>query len=630
MLPLPMLVAAGAATQLTGAPAAQQQQLAATPSSSLAAAPHDAVVPVSESLLGRAVRREFAAGFFNGTVVSARSTDTFGTLFKLVYADGDEEELGWTDLQCWLLPAPPSAAAQPVAARAALATASAAAAAPPPDARAAPSSAVRAAPPAAVRASIATDVSLPSVCVPSTAAAAAPAQRKFKGVNRCKTGRWRMFYEHGGESVELKDFPDAESAAREYDTHMRRLGNKVVNFPREQPGEVQAVFGENNRVTLRRAAGSVGAAAAAAAAILARPPPPKPKPKRKLATTAVAIDAAAGYAHLSIYDRLKLGLRTSQATAPPPPSARRPHAGGAASAAAAPKQLKKPPHMHDAVAPPAAAPQSRFYGVRVVQLKGSCRFEARCSSVVADHDKPKQITIGSFATEEAAARAYDAAARAHGALRRLNFPVTPKEKAAVADFQRQKEKRRAAGSGSSAAVARAPQQQPQPIRKRGLSAVVQPARKLARMSTGAARGEAAAANAVLRHPVPPVVRHTPSSELGRVEAFLRSIVPPLVQARWHRLLHICMRVSLGAILLTSDARCTCVCCAQIEAIVAALPSSGLTMAHLTRAAEQSNECRELCIVTAARGLCIVVPGDKMFFLALDKLHRAAAGTAGGA
>ncbi len=70
---------------------------------------------------------------------------------------------------------------------------------------------------------------------------------------------------------------------------------------------------------------------------------------------------------------------------------------------------------------------------------------------------------------------------------------------------------------------------------------------------------------------------------------------------------------------------------QLESIVAALPTSGLTMAHLTRVAGQSDASRELCLVTAARGLSIHVPADQMaFFLALDRLHVATAGAAGGA
>jgi hypothetical protein len=513
MLPIPMLAAAGAATQLGGAPAVPLwPNPAAVVTNDAAAATAAAAAPSPESLLGRAVRREFAAGFFDGTVVGARITDTFGTLWRILYEDGDEEELAFHDLRCWLVPLPPTAppvpppavvpAPPPAAARSvppaavrsaplpsAPGAARAAPPAAPPAARPASAAPSRAAPPAAARAAVDAAAALPSLRAPSPAApaaappkrAAARAQRKYKGVNFDRGHKaWRMFYAHGGDYTQLNDYPDAESAARAYDTHMRRLGIKVVNFPRAQHGEVQAVFGEVTSVTLRRAEGGGGGASAAAPGVHARAPPPKPKPKPKPAAAASSEDAAGGEAQLSIYERLKLGLRASQPAAAPP----------SASGARAAQQLKKRPRAQDAaaphkahVSPPVAATKSRFFGVTILQLKGCRRFVARG---LLDHAR-KRFTLGTFDTEEEAARACDEDARARGKLRRLNFPVTHKERAAVADFQRGKEQRTAERSGgaAAAAAASAPRRQPtptQPARKRSSTSVIQPVRKLARTS----------------------------------------------------------------------------------------------------------------------------------------------------
>ena len=59
----------------------------------------------------------------------------------------------------------------------------------------------------------------------------------------------------GGVRTKLGRFCTAEEAARAYDDAVRKAGRRVVNFPRPRTDEVQAVRGEEERVTLLRHAG---------------------------------------------------------------------------------------------------------------------------------------------------------------------------------------------------------------------------------------------------------------------------------------------------------------------------------------------------------------------------------------
>ncbi len=56
----------------------------------------------------------------------------------------------------------------------------------------------------------------------------------------------------GSEKLSQFGFSDAEAAARAYDAAMRKRGIKIVNFPNAAAGELQAVAGETNFITLRR------------------------------------------------------------------------------------------------------------------------------------------------------------------------------------------------------------------------------------------------------------------------------------------------------------------------------------------------------------------------------------------
>ena len=67
--------------------------------------------------------------------------------------------------------------------------------------------------------------------------------------------RFRASFFYGHANTFLGSFYSAEEAARAYDNAVRKAGGRVVNFPRPGTDEVQAVKGEKEEVTLRRAAG---------------------------------------------------------------------------------------------------------------------------------------------------------------------------------------------------------------------------------------------------------------------------------------------------------------------------------------------------------------------------------------
>ena len=97
---------------------------------------------------------------------------------------------------------------------------------------------------------------IPSSLVPATAAAlatAAPAvPRLFKGVRQRSSGSFMATACLGsGMQQRSKSFRTAEAAAHAYDEIMREHRYLVVNFP-QLPGEIQAVYGEKDYVTLAR------------------------------------------------------------------------------------------------------------------------------------------------------------------------------------------------------------------------------------------------------------------------------------------------------------------------------------------------------------------------------------------
>jgi plasmid stabilization system protein ParE len=84
-------------------------------------------------------------------------------------------------------------------------------------------------------------------------------QHAFKGVSfKANTLPPAVFVaacRFGGVKTKLGRFCTPEEAARAYDDAMRNVGRRVVNFPRPGTDEVQAVRGEEERVTLMRHAG---------------------------------------------------------------------------------------------------------------------------------------------------------------------------------------------------------------------------------------------------------------------------------------------------------------------------------------------------------------------------------------
>jgi hypothetical protein len=121
--------------------------------------------------------------------------------------------------------------------------------------------------------------------------------------------------------------------------------------------------------------------------------------------------------------------------------------------------------------------------------------------------------------------------------------------------------------------------------------------------------------------------------LALVEKFLRNMSPPLSQAR------LALRFSCSAAASCSGRRWQCTTprpdarrgghVKQVEAAIAALPSSGLHIAHFLRLESISNvRLRELCMDIATDALRITAPADRLaFYIAVGKLGGgAAAGT----
>jgi hypothetical protein len=321
------------------------------------------VAPQAGALVGRAVRKQFGARWWRGTVASTRFTRGSGRLWNVVYEDEDDEDLTWEELRSCLLPqAQAGAAAQPEHAQC-----------------------VAAAAPALQQVQ------------PVRAERNAPLQRTYKGVRR-EAGccNFCMQLVLCGTQVFASGFADAEAAARAYDAAVRKQGIKVVNFPDADAGEVQAVRGESNAMTLKRLA--LGGAPAAAP-----PPPSVPRAaaavrRRQQDAPSSAAPLADGYGALSMYDRLKLNARAAE------------------------------PASDQAAAAPVEALRERQY-IGVHQTSASSFYtDYRIDGV--------RVCLGSHPTPEAAARAHDAEARRRGKLHRLNFPATAAERTAVDTYER--------------------------------------------------------------------------------------------------------------------------------------------------------------------------------------------------
>jgi len=175
----------------------------------------------------RLVRAETAAGRavveINGQVEAAlEPADEHGFRFRVRFDSGSELDVDWLELHPWLRYPTPAAGTgqQPAAAHAA---------AP------APAAGVGGRPPA-----------------------------QYKGVSAdCnRPGMFRMVQYVGDRKIWTQGLRSAEAAARAYDEGRRRLGKRVVKFPRAGTDEVQAVPYEAEQTTLRRADGDAGQPAA--------------------------------------------------------------------------------------------------------------------------------------------------------------------------------------------------------------------------------------------------------------------------------------------------------------------------------------------------------------------------------
>jgi hypothetical protein len=226
------------------------------------------------ALAGRAVLRRFEAGLFRGTVLAARRTRKWGTLWAIRYSDGDAEEMDWSELREVLQPAWP-----PVPAPAAAAQqqqqeerqehqrlqrkrasgkqkrARGAAGAP----RHAPAGAAAAA---------AAGGALP----------AAPPAPRFKGVSAMgkHVFRARIYSPHDARAgsdgkVHLGHFDSEAAAARAHDAAARALGLLQVNFPRPGSAEVQAALRPRTSSKALRST----------AAVTPKKKQPRPRPRGK-------------------------------------------------------------------------------------------------------------------------------------------------------------------------------------------------------------------------------------------------------------------------------------------------------------------------------------------------------------
>jgi hypothetical protein len=348
---------------------------------------------------------------------------------------------------------------------------------------------------------------------------------------------------------------------------------------------------------------NAGAAAAAAADAHAAPPPPRSTP-------------------------------SPAAPPPPPPAAGAPPHD---TPPAAPRVLPPP-------RPLAPAWRTGFKGVAAAKGTGLFRMDF---SNLGGGDR---VTIVTFPSAEAAARAYDDIARERG-LKVVNFPrpgagevrAVPGESYAVtleragvapADVQVHAGVRTPVRRGggelahlrTESAAAVAPQEGPvlsmhervKLMHRAGGGAAATPSASTPRTNAAARpapkqplkRLEGAAAGAARKHAGQKRAcdananvsgARRPKLAVARadadVQSFLRAISPPL---------------------------------SQLHAVLAALPASGITMAHLRNAGAISAGLRQLYVNTATAALRIASPADRLsFVLALDKLLAAQASGGGG-
>ncbi len=205
---------------------------------------------------------------------------------------------------------------------------------------------------------------------------------------RVNAGRWSAVIglPDGRKQLLGSRFAAPVAAAHAYDAAARARGMTLVNFP-SGAHETQARFASRHGVP--------NTAAAAAAAAGSRP--------RHLGSSA-ACDARRG--------------APSPCVAPPPPAAHATaHEAAAAAAGSGGANSDGGRIICDDGAPP--PPRRRYKGVSIIQkAKGPPRWFA---SFFCKHDTPRTTHLGAYDSPQAAARAFDDVARAHG-VTCVNFP----------------------------------------------------------------------------------------------------------------------------------------------------------------------------------------------------------------
>jgi hypothetical protein len=200
-----------------------------------ATAPHDLNAP-PESLIGRRVQRLFGEHLYGGIVTDTRATRMYGQLWRVRYDDdGDEEDLSYGELRGALLPAAAGVAH---------------------GATMTPHGTVvkeKEAERVAGASLQPTPVLSPDGSDGGAAAGAAlqsdavAAQPRYKGVRyRGDNADRRRCYDAminaRGRTQQLGCFATAVEAARAFDKAARKLGHLELNFPRPGTAEVQAVW----------------------------------------------------------------------------------------------------------------------------------------------------------------------------------------------------------------------------------------------------------------------------------------------------------------------------------------------------------------------------------------------------
>lgn len=367
------------------------------------------------SLLGRRVRRTFAAGVFEGVVRGTRMLppDSPGRrapgwappeagaaepqrIWLVCYPDGDKEELYWSELLPALKEAEKRVRALP-------------------------------APPAGAHKIVKQE--------------AEPPGPRYKGVSyHAGSGKYRVALSIPGCPRPLGVADTAVEGARMYDDGVRAAGHVVVNFPR-LPGEVQAVWREPEEVTLRRAGRldeADGGGSAPPAATDAAKQAAKPKFKGVYYETSGAYRAAMrapggtrqlGYADTAVaaarlYDdgvRAEGGVVVNFPQVPGEVQAVRGEQGHATLRRLGREANGSVPPARSAVKPPRAR-DPKFKGVYFDAVTGVYR--------AGTSRDGQTVALGYADTALAAARLYDDAMRALGRAV-VNIPRLPGEIQAV-------------------------------------------------------------------------------------------------------------------------------------------------------------------------------------------------------